>query len=167
MTRVRAERDGDAPDIRRVHESAFGRRQEADLVDALRGTAAWLPGLSLVAEEDGRVVGHVLFSRATLDGGAPVLALAPVAVLPSLQRRRVGSLLLEEGLQRAAETDVGLVVVLGDPEFYSRFGFETAREFGVLSPVPVPDEDWQALRLPSWRPVSGTVVYPPAFRRLG
>jgi len=163
VTRVRAESEGDAPGIRRVHEAAFGRPQEADLVEALRGTAAWLGPLSLVAEEDGGVVGHVLITRAALDGGPPVLALAPVGVLPDRQRRGVGSLLLDEGLRRAAETDVGLVVVLGDPEYYGRFGFEQARELGVRCPFPAPDEAWQALRLPAWRPVAGTVVYPPPF----
>ena len=163
VTRVRVERDGDAAGIRRVHEAAFGRRAEADLVDALRGTEAWLAPLSLVAEEDGEVVGHVLLTRAALDDGTALLALAPVGVLPARQRRRVGSLLLDEALRRAAETDAVLVVVLGDPEYYGRFGFEQARDLGVTPPFPAPDEAWQALRLPAWRPVGGTVVYPAAF----
>jgi putative acetyltransferase len=164
VTHVRPEGDGDAPGIRTVHLRAFGRGAEADLVDALRGTQAWEPSLSLVAEEDGTVTGHVLFSGATLEpSGTPVWALAPVAVLPDRQGRRVGTLLLDEGLRRAAETDAAAVVVLGDPEYYARFGFEPAGEFGVSPPFDVPYEAWQLLRLPAWRPGGGTVAYPEAF----
>lgn len=163
VTRIRTERAGDEPGIRRVHRRAFGRPDEADLVDALRGTEAWEPDLSLVAEEEDVVIGHVLLSHARLDTGAPVWALAPVAVLPEVQRRRVGTLLLDEGLRRAAETDHHAVVVLGDPEYYGRFGFEPAREFGILPPFAVPDDYWQAVRLPGWTPTRGMVVYPAAF----
>jgi putative acetyltransferase len=163
VTRVRTEGPDDALGIRRVHRAAFGRDAEADLVDALRGTDAWFPALSLVAEEDGAVVGHVLLTRARLDTGAPLLALAPVGVLPDRRGRRVGTLLLDEALRRAGETDALAVVVLGHPEYYVRFGFEPAHEFGVRVPFRVPDDAWQLMRLPAWRPVRGTVVYPPAF----
>ncbi len=166
VTRVRAEGPGDVAGIRQVHTAAFGRDDEADLVDALRGSETWVPALSLVAEEDGAVVGHVLLSRARLDSGGEVFALAPVGVLPHLQRRRVGTLLLDEGLRRAAETDALAVVVLGDPDYYVRFGFEPAREFGIRAPFPVPVEAFQAIPLPAWRPLEGTVVYPPPFAGL-
>src|SRR5688572_676473 len=99
--RVRAERPGDAGAIRRIHELAFGRPDEANLVDALRGSDAWRADLSLVDDE---LTGHVLFSVAALDTGVPILALAPVGVLPEHQGRGTGSALIRAGLERARGT---------------------------------------------------------------
>jgi putative acetyltransferase len=164
VIRVSTEEAGDAGAIRRVHEQAFGGPAEADLVDALRASESWLPELSLVAVEDGLVIGHVLFTRAALDSGFPVLALAPMGVTPDRQRAGVGTALLREGLRRAATTDFPLVVVVGHAGYYPRFGFEPARGLGLSPPFPVPDEAWMALRLPAHDPrARGRVVYPPAF----
>ena len=129
---IRPEAPEDREAVARVVEAAFGRRDEADLVEALRADPAW--ELSLVAEEDGRVVGHVLFTRAS--GG--FLALAPLAVEPERQGAGVGRALVEEGLRRVG----GPVLVLGDPAYYGRFGFEPAAPRGITNPWQIDGPEW-------------------------
>jgi putative acetyltransferase len=164
MIYIQAERPEDRPAIRRVTEVAFGRPGEADLVDALRSSDAWLPEFSLVAEEESGIVGHALFSLVELDTGSSLLSLAPMAVLPDRQRAGIGSSLIEHGLGRAQRTDYPLVVVLGHPAYYPRFGFESARGLGIETPYDAPDEAWLALPLPAYdEGVRGTVRYPAAF----
>jgi putative acetyltransferase len=164
MIAVRPERAEDRRAIRRVHEAAFGQPGEADLVDGLRAGGDLVPELCLVAERDGAVIGHIAFSRARVDGGVEVLALAPVGVLPEHQGAGAGSALNRAGLERAAETGFPLVVVLGHAGYYPRFGFEPAAALGVLAPFDVPDENWMALKLPAYRPEArGTVRYADAF----
>jgi putative acetyltransferase len=161
---VRPEQSHDHAAIRRVHEAAFGQPTEADLVDALRAAGDLVPELCVVAESDGAVIGHIAFSRAALDAGVEVLALAPVGVLPERQREGAGSALNHAGLERAGATAFPLVVVLGHAGYYPRFGFEPAEPIGVLAPFDVPPENWMALRLPAYRPEArGTVRYAEAF----
>jgi len=137
-------------------------------VDALRAGDAYMPELCLVALDGDTVAGHIAFSRAHLDSGHPALALAPVGVLCERQGHGAGSALVREGLQRAAQTQLGLVVVLGTPAYYPRFGFEPAGDLGIEAPFPVPAEAWMAHRLPAYRAeVRGRVVYPPAFAEAG
>jgi putative acetyltransferase len=163
---VRPERAGDAADIRACVVRAFGRPAEADLVDALRvvgGVAA-----SLVAVAGARVVGHVLFSPVTIEGAAPDLApvgLAPVAVLPEVQRRGIGAALIEAGLARCRAAGHGCVVVLGHPAYYPRFGFAPASRFGLRSAYDVPDDTFMALELRTGALLGrgGTVRYRPEF----
>jgi putative acetyltransferase len=167
-TIVRPETPADQAAIRAVNEQAFGKPNEANLVDALRVSPAFIPDLSLVIVLDGQAVAHVLFSRVTIEGdGEPVevLALAPVAVRPEWQRRGIGSRLIGAGLERARALGYRAVVLIGHPTYYPRFGFTPARAFGLECPFPVPDEAFMALPL---RPggldgVRGTVVYPSAF----
>jgi putative acetyltransferase len=164
MIAIRAERAEDVPAIRQVNEAAFGRPAEADLVDALRGTDAWLPEFSLVAEEESGIVGHALCSLVRLDDGPHLLSLAPMAVDPDRQRAGIGSSLIGHGLGRAQQTGYPLVVVLGHPGYYPRFGFESARGLGIETPYDAPDEAWLALRLPAYdEGLRGTVRYPAAF----
>jgi putative acetyltransferase len=168
---VRCETPADHDAIREVNRQAFGRPNEARLVDAIRQTAAFIHDLSLVAVRDGRVVGHALFSRVTVEGeGQPaeLLALAPVAVLPECQRRGVGRQLIGVGLACAAMLGHAAVVVVGHPAYYPRFGFTSARAFGLEAPFPVADEAFLALPL---RPgaldgVRGLVIYPAAFNEV-
>lgn len=168
---VRPETPADHAAIRAVNEQAFGRPNEANLVDALRASPAFIPGLSLVAVQEGRVVGHVLFSRIAVEGdGEPVevLALAPVAVRPEWQRQGIGSRLIRAGLERASALGYCAVVLIGHPTYYPRFGFTSARAFGMECPFPAPDEVFMALPLRSGGldGVRGTLVYPPAFREV-
>ena len=165
MVITRAEQSGDEAAIRRVNQIAFDRPEEANLVDALRGSEAWLSELSLVAEDDSGIVGHALFSVVDLNGGVELLSLGPMAVVSHRQRTGVGKALVMHGRERARQTTYPLVVVLGHPGYYPRFGFEPARRLGVDTPYDVPDEAWMALRLPAYdekRP-RGTVRYPPAW----
>ena len=134
-----------------VERAAFGGEVEADLVQRLvADSRAFVPELSLVAEDEGVIVGHVLFTRATCGTGtgSSAVLLAPLAVRPEHQGAGVGTRLVREGLARAAESGIGLALVLGDPAYYSRFGFEPALPHGILSPYPVePAEAWMALEL--------------------
>jgi putative acetyltransferase len=165
---VRPESPQDADAIARVHIAAFAPSlDEAALVDALRASRASVPELCLVALLGEEVAGHVAFSRAQLASGHPVLVLAPMGVLPSRQGRGAGSALVAEGMRRGAQTDAALVVVLGRPTFYARFGFEPVAAVGVEAPFEAPGEAWMAHRLSpavdSGEP-RGRIVFPEAFR---
>jgi putative acetyltransferase len=130
--RNREETTSDLKAIHRVHELAFNSSAEAQLVDLLRsrGVAA----ISLVAEDEGEIVGHILFSPVSIDPparGWRALGLAPVGVVPDRQRQGIGKALINEGLQRGKERGFQLVVVLGDPAYYTKFGFRRALDFGL------------------------------------
>ncbi len=147
---TRVELPSDAPATRRVHMAAFPGPDEADLVDALRRDPAWLADLSLVAvDERELVVGHALLTRLRVGEGA-ALALAPVAVAPEWQRKGVGKVLVRAALAAAEAAGERLVVVLGDPGYYGRFGFAPAFEHGVSGPFPVPENYFQALPLTAY-----------------
>ncbi len=164
MVKIRPETGRDRAAIRRVNEAAFETATEADLVEALRGTDAWIPELSLVAEDENRVVGHLLITVARLDSGPEVLALAPMAVEPGRQERGIGSALVRDALARCTETSYPILVVLGHPTYYPRFGFRSAQALGITAPFEVPDEAWMALPLPAYEAgLQGTLVYPPPF----
>jgi putative acetyltransferase len=164
MMAVRAEAPGDENAIRRLNELAFDGPVEADLIDALRGSEAWLPEFSLVADDGAGIVGHVLFSVVRLDSGPELLSLGPMAVLPERQRGGVGGALIRRGLELAQSSAYPLVVVLGHPAYYPRFGFQPARGYGIETPYEAPDEAWMALPLPRYdEAIRGTVVYPPAW----
>ncbi|HYO76823.1 MAG TPA: N-acetyltransferase [Thermoanaerobaculia bacterium] len=138
---VRTETPSDAAAIRRVNELAFGRTNEAELVDALRREAD--PYVSLVAEDRGEVVGHIAFTPVMVElaaGGVVTIAgLAPMAVLPARQREGIGSMLVVAGLQECRRAGFAAVVVLGHPEYYPRFGFVPAARTGLTSKYDVPE----------------------------
>jgi len=161
---IRPEQAADFTAIRAVNETAFGRADEAGLVDDLRNEGAVLG--SFVADYGGDVVGHVLFSRMLIETATesiPAVALAPLAVLPGYQRQGVGSRLVREGLQWLLDRGERFVLVLGDPAFYGRFGFTSARATALTTPFP-PDA-FMALELVpnSLDDVRGTVRYALAF----
>lgn len=165
---IRASSKSDVSGVRTVNESAFETPAEANLVDCLQEHSGSL--ISLVAEERGEIVGHILFSPVTLEEHSEpkLLGLAPMAVLPGRQRRGIGSALVRAGLERCRETNVAAVVVLGHPEFYSRFGFVPASKFGIQCEYDVPDEVFLATELESGglSGRAGLVRYHPAFREL-
>ncbi|MER6250324.1 bifunctional class I SAM-dependent methyltransferase/N-acetyltransferase [Streptomyces sp. NPDC001584] len=161
---ARPEAAADVAAVREINLAAFGTPLEADLVDALRADGSWLPGLSYVAEApDGSVAAHALLTRCEVDG-APALALAPVAADPALQRSGAGSSVVRALLAAARARGESLVLVLGHPEYYPRFGFVPASHFGIRAPFEVPDEAMMALVLDDSRPVpAGTIRYPAPF----
>jgi putative acetyltransferase len=147
---IRTEQPQDIPGIRNVNDQAFGQPNEGAVVDQLRETCEGY--LSLVAVVEGRVVGHVLFTPAVLevDGGGevPGMGLAPLAVLPELQRQGIGIELTNAGLAAVRQTPCPFVIVLGHPEYYPRFGFERASRYGIRSQYEgVPDEAFMILVL--------------------
>jgi putative acetyltransferase len=160
----RAETPADRNDIAAVTTAAFGRVREARIVDAIRASDRFVPELSLVAEADGQVIGHVMLSYVDL-GSTRVLELGPMSVHPRNQRNGVGGRLIREALRRADERGEPLVLVLGHPSYYPRFGFRPASEFGIEAPDPsLPDEVFMALPLKAFDPgLRGRVVLPPAF----
>ncbi|MFC4008240.1 GNAT family N-acetyltransferase [Nonomuraea purpurea] len=160
---ARPEEERDVAAVREVNLAAFPTSLEADLVDALRKDPAWMPGLSVVAEHDGVVAGYALLTRCHVDG-VPALALAPCAVLPSYQRRGAGSAAIAAGLVRAREQGEHLVLVVGHPSYYPRFGFVRASAYGIRAPFDVPDEAMMALVLDkTWVVPGGTIAYPAPF----
>jgi putative acetyltransferase len=126
---TRFEASSDIQAIHAVLASAFPTDAEAKVVDALRSSGRL--SLSLVADANGDVVGHVAFSPVTVDGTPMGWGMAPVAVKPGFQRQGIGGALIEEGLKQAKETGVPFVVVLGHPEYYPKFGFERASDIGL------------------------------------
>lgn len=145
---IRAERPEDYDAVHQVNEQAFGQPNEANLVDALRNSHQ--PQISLVAEVEGRIVGHIFFSTVRIESETSktaALGLAPMAVLPEFQNQGVGSALVRRGLEECRSLGQEIVVVLGHPEYYPRFGFVPARGKGLSCEYPVPDEVFMALEL--------------------
>lgn len=166
--RLRPEQPRDADAIRDVVAGAFGLPVIGELVDRLRASPDWVNGLSFVAERDGRVIGHVLFTRSLLDAPlrlVDVLVLSPVSVMPAEQGRGIGSMLVEHGLEAVSGRQEPLVFLEGSPTYYARFGFEAAGRLGFRRPsLRIPEPAFQVLRLPryeSW--MTGTLVYSRVF----
>lgn len=156
---IREEAPSDASTVRRVTELAFGQPSEADLVEALQasGDAA----LSLVAEDGGEIVGHMLFSR--LQAPDRCLALAPVSVTPGRQHQGIGSALVREGLARAKRDGWRAVFVLGEPDYYRRFGFDTATTAAFETTYPKAYLMALELAPNALRGWTGAVLYAPPF----
>lgn len=165
---IRAELPSDIEVIDQIHRAAFARYPgngtiEAKLVHLLRQHPSWIPELSLVAEKDGAVVGHVLLTRATV-GDQRVLALGPIGVVPDLQRAGVGSTLMHAAIELAKCDGEPLIALLGDPAYYSRFGFVLGPEVGITSGEPDWAEHFQVLPLGAFEP--GEFRYPAPFYEL-
>lgn len=170
MIEIRPETPADCSAIRRVNEQAFGRANEAALVDALRANAQ--PHISLVAADGEHVVGHIFFSPVTIaaaEGDSSALALGPMAVLPEYQRQGIGSQLVRSGLAACTRLQHGVVVVLGHPDFYPRFSFVAASTKGLRSEYRVPDEFFMVTELfpGALRGRTGLVKYRPEFATAG
>jgi putative acetyltransferase len=171
MLIIRRETEADWNDVCEVNERAFGRPDEADLVDKLREANAVT--LSLVGVLDGRIIAHVLFSPVVLemDGGRTAkssgfgVGLGPVAVLPEYQNQGFGSQLIWEGIRQCREVGHGFMVVLGHPEYYPRFGFQPSVELGIRSQFDVPSEVFMVMEFKpeALHDKKGLIKYRPEF----
>lgn len=166
---IREETPDDACGIRVVNKAAFDTDGEADLVDKLREDDKII--LSLVAEVDEQIVGHILFTPAVIeykDKSHEVAGLAPMAVLPKFQRGGVGKALVNKGLEMLHKTEYDAVIVLGHPEYYPKFGFEKASEFGIIFENEVPDEAFMIIELKegALKNIHGIAKYLPQFNEL-
>jgi putative acetyltransferase len=168
MIFIRQEKKEDFEVIRDINSKAFGQPNEAQLVDNLRGTDNFIPELSLVAELNGKIVGHILFTRMVIEsksGKIPALSLAPVAVIPGHQNQGIGTELVKKGLEECRKLGHKIVIVVGHPNYYPRFGFYSARSRGLEAPFEVPDEAFMVLELEAGalEGVSGIIRYPKEF----
>jgi putative acetyltransferase len=161
---IRPETPADVDAVFALTAAAFGRAEEARLVDAIRASDRYVGELSLVAVDGGKVVGHVMLSYADLDG-RDVLQLSPLSVAPDRQGEGIGSALSRKALRLANERGEPLVVVLGHPTYYPRFGFRPASSLGIEPPDPsMPDEAFMVIPLGAYdRALRGKVTFPPAF----
>ncbi|MEG4327347.1 N-acetyltransferase [Microcoleus sp. AT3-A2] len=163
---IRIEKLEDLEAVRNINIAAFGRQNEANLVDRLRGIASTF---SFVAVQSDRIVGHIFFSPVVVEGkcsrNLSIQGLAPVAVLPEYQRQGIGTLLIQEGLKECGRSGFQAVVVLGHPDFYPRFGFIPASRKSLKCEYDVPDEAFMVLELESGalQDCSGTVKYRSEF----
>jgi putative acetyltransferase len=163
---IRREQPTDVDAIHAVHADAFETALEAGLVRALRADAGWLPELSLVAERDGAVVGHVVCTRAHV-GDAPALGLGPLGVREHHQRTGVGSALMHAVLGAADALREPVVVLLGHRDFYPRFGFVPATTLGIEPPEPDWGDHFQARPLTAYTPkLRGGFAYAKPFTEL-
>jgi predicted N-acetyltransferase YhbS len=170
---IRQEDEKDYKTIESVVEQAFTSPEystpnEHLLVAKLRKSNAFIPELSLVAEVDGRIVGHAMLTKLMIKSGEKEyesLALAPVSVLPAYQNRGIGSALIHESLKIAKNLGFKSVIVLGHEKYYPRFGFKPASTWGIKAPFDVSDNVFMALELEngSLNGVKGTVIYPKEF----
>ena len=165
---IRPERPADRQAVHRVNREAFGGETEARLVEALRASPAFIPELSLVAVRGPEIVGHILFTHVRVtesDVSQSALALAPMAVLPALQNQGIGSALVRRGLEVARRLGHHVVIVLGHPRYYPRFGFQPAGPLGIRSRFDAPPEAFMVLGLQpgALEGVRGLVEYPPEF----
>jgi len=162
---IRAEEQKDWTAVHELNATVFETPTEADLVDALREQAQ--PFVSLVAEDNDEIIGHIMFSPASLSGhpDIKIVGLAPMSVAPKHQRKGIGSALVCAGLERCKQLGFGAVVVLGYPEYYSRFGFSPSSRFGIGCEYEVPEEVFMVKELQSGylRGNSGTIKYHAAF----
>ncbi|QBP42308.1 GNAT family N-acetyltransferase [Paenisporosarcina antarctica] len=167
---IRTETINDYKHVFNLNYLAFEKRDdEAKLVEHIRFSNCFIRELSLVAEEQGKIVGHVLFSKAKIireNEETDVLVLAPIAVNPTFQKRGIGSNLIRAGLRRAKDLGYGLVFLIGHPNYYPKFGFQSARNHGMeLTQFEVPDDVFMVCELKDGElaRISGELHYPASF----
>lgn len=164
---IRREKPEDVDAIYRVNEQAFGSKLEPEFVDKLRKSN--VVTLSLVAEQDGCIVGHILFTPVTVESdnsSFDALTLSPLAVLPEYQKQGIGGRLVKAGLEKCRDLGHELVTVLGHAEYYPRFGFVPAGSLGISCEFEAPPEAWMILELKPGALAgrTGTVKFQPQFR---
>jgi len=155
-----------------LHLTAFGRKVEPELVGKIRATENYIPELSLVAVNEDKIVGHLLFSIITIESEGkeiPVLALSVISVLPEYQKKGIGTKLIKRGLEECRRLGHNVVIVIGHSSYYPRFGFVPASGYGLSVPFEAPDEAVMAAELTpgALNGISGTIQYPPEFAEDG
>lgn len=166
--KIRPELDKDFKEIRSITQRAFNNEEEPDLIEAIRESEYYINDLSLVAEKAGKVVGYIMFSRIRVVGdndGTDVLSLAPMAIDPDMQNRGIGTELLKNGIKKCRLLGYRIIIVIGHPEYYPRFGFVPARDVGFEVPFDVPDEAFMVAGLVdgALEGTGGMVVFSPPF----
>lgn len=166
---IREEKEADYNQVYKLIETAFRIMEHSDhdeqnLVNRLRGSKAFRPELSLVAEYENRIIGHILFTEAKV-GNHILLALAPVAVIPEMQNNGIGGRLITEGHKKAGELGYKGCIVLGHAQYYPKFGYKKASMYGIQAPFEVPDECFMAIELVEngLENVRGTIEYAKEF----
>lgn len=168
MMVIRIEEERDYNQVEKLIIQAFANAEhsdgnEAKLVRKLRQSNSFIPALSLIAEIDGKIVGHILFTQIGIGNGKGV-ALAPLAVLHEFRKKGIGSSLISEGHAIARKLGFSVSVVLGSPEYYPRHGYIPASDLGIIAPFEGMDEYFMACILSNNMPIpQGTVKYDPAF----
>lgn len=173
MLTIREEEIKDYNEVEKVVEESFktaefSDKDEHNLVRRLRNSNEFIKELSLIVEEENKILGHVLLTKALINGedtSFEALALAPLAVLPEYQKSGIGKKLMNKAIERARELGYKSIVVLGHEKYYPKFGFEKASKYGVKAPFEVPDEAYMILELlpGGLNGVSGIVEYSKAF----
>ncbi len=169
-TTIREEEEKDHKQINDVNKLAFQQENESKLIEKIRKSENFIPELSIVAEINNRIVGHILFSKIKIIGDSDYesLALAPMAVIPEFQKRGIGSELIKKGIDKAKELGFDSIIVLGHKEYYPKFGFQRASEWHIKCPFEVPDDAFMAIELTekALESKAGTVEYPDEFNEV-
>ncbi len=167
---IRQETPDDFENVFNLNQIAFGQDNEAKLVDSLRrNLKVFVPELSIVATENNKIVGHILFTKINIknDKGNlfESLGLAPIAVSPELQKKGIGGQLIRTGLETAKKLGFTSVIVLGHENYYPKFGFEPAEKWNIKVPFDVPTTAFMAIELEqdALKNTTGTVIYPKEF----
>jgi predicted N-acetyltransferase YhbS len=168
--KIRGETENDYTRIREINDSAFGQKNEGRLIERLRQTESYIPELSLVAELDNEIVGHILFYPIAIHSDTskfPSISLGPMAVTPAFQSKGIGSRLVTDGLEAAKKLGHKSVIVVGHPEYYPKFGFKRASQWNIRVPFEVPDDAFLALELVEGELEGkrGLVEYPEEFNK--
>ena len=173
LVKIRQETSADYSGVFDLVEKAFRDLEQSDhqehyLVERLRTSASFVPELSLVAEVGDKLVGHILLTKVTIEGGqsrAESLALAPVSVLPEYQGQGIGGMLIRQAHKEAIRLGFKSVVLLGHEKYYPRFGYNRADVYGILFPFNVPEENCMAIELveDGLKNVQGTVRFAKEF----
>ena len=166
---IRIEEKSDIDLIWKLNSTVFPTNAEADLVNSLRDSG--VPIISIVAEKDEKIIGHIFFSEVELVGnssGLKLIGLAPMAVANHLQRKGIGSKLVTSGIEECKKQNYDVVVVLGHPEYYPKFGFLPSIEYGIKCEYDVPDEAFMILELSEGvlDGTEGTIRYNKLFNSL-
>jgi predicted N-acetyltransferase YhbS len=167
---IRQEMVSDYKKVYEINKRAFNQENESKLIEKIRKGENYVPELSLVAEIEDNIVGHILFSKIKIAGNSiyDSLALAPMAVIPEYQKKGIGSKLVAKGLEMAKELGFNSIIVLGHKDYYPKFGFQRASEWGIKCPFRVPDEAFMAIELTEngLDGKSGIVQYPDEFNEV-